>query len=121
MLNTLSSHCLASMELDIGVTHSDLSLGIYVILFCFLLWTTNNAVSHCFSSYLFIMTHVVVAAAEAESWFAAETSTGYLEDVIAGWGIWCKHHNLPSYSQDQKVNYVYVCFHVLYFFSTVTL
>ncbi|KOM39250.1 hypothetical protein LR48_Vigan03g263200 [Vigna angularis] len=63
-LNTLSSHCLASMELDIGVTHSDLSL--------------------------------------AESWFAAETSTGYLEDVIAGWGIWCKQHNLPSYSQDQK-------------------
>ncbi|XP_022635095.1 uncharacterized protein LOC106757367 isoform X4 [Vigna radiata var. radiata] len=66
-LDTLSSHCLASMELDIGVTHSDLSL--------------------------------------AESWFAAETSTGYLEDVIAGWGIWCKQHNLPSYSQDQKVNY----------------
>ncbi|XP_014495509.2 uncharacterized protein LOC106757367 isoform X3 [Vigna radiata var. radiata] len=63
-LDTLSSHCLASMELDIGVTHSDLSL--------------------------------------AESWFAAETSTGYLEDVIAGWGIWCKQHNLPSYSQDQK-------------------
>ncbi|KAG4975076.1 hypothetical protein JHK87_031897 [Glycine soja] len=54
----------ASMELDIGVTHSDLTL--------------------------------------AESWFASDTSTGYLEDAIAGWGIWCKQHNLPSYSQDQK-------------------
>ncbi|CAJ1868316.1 unnamed protein product [Sphenostylis stenocarpa] len=63
-LNSLCSHCLASMELDIGVTHSDLSL--------------------------------------AESWFASDTSTGYLEDAIAGWGIWCKQHNLPSYSQDQK-------------------
>ncbi|XP_029126582.1 uncharacterized protein LOC109817881 isoform X5 [Cajanus cajan] len=37
------------MELDIGVTHSDLTL-----------------------------------------------------DAIAGWGIWCNQHNLPSYSQDQK-------------------
>ncbi|TKY47363.1 XRI1 protein [Spatholobus suberectus] len=55
------------MELDIGVTHSDLTL--------------------------------------AESWFASDTSTGYLEDAIAGWGIWCKQHNFPSYSQDQKVNY----------------
>ncbi|KAJ1388155.1 hypothetical protein SESBI_39340 [Sesbania bispinosa] len=52
------------MELDIGVTHSDLAL--------------------------------------AESWFASDTSTGYLEDAIAGWGIWCKQHNLPPYSQDQK-------------------
>ncbi|XP_027334477.1 uncharacterized protein LOC113849077 [Abrus precatorius] len=54
------------MELDIGVTHSDLTL--------------------------------------VESWFASDTSTGYLEDAIAGWGIWCKQHNLPSYSQDQRVN-----------------
>ncbi|XP_020238920.1 uncharacterized protein LOC109817881 isoform X2 [Cajanus cajan] len=54
------------MELDIGVTHSDLTL---------------------------------------ESWFASDTSSGYLEDAIAGWGIWCNQHNLPSYSQDQKVNY----------------
>lgn len=51
---------------------------------------------------------VVVVVAAAESWFASDTSTGYLEDAIAGWGIWCKQHNLPSYSQDQKVNYVYM-------------
>ncbi|ESW35344.1 hypothetical protein PHAVU_001G227400 [Phaseolus vulgaris] len=54
------------MELDIGVSHSDLS---------------------------------------PESWFSSETSTGYLEDVIAGWDIWCKQHNLPSYSQDHKFNH----------------
>ncbi|RHN68083.1 hypothetical protein MtrunA17_Chr3g0109931 [Medicago truncatula] len=52
------------MELDIGITHSDLTL--------------------------------------AESWFAADTSSGYLEDAINGWDIWCKQHNLPTYSQDQK-------------------
>lgn len=40
ILNSLSSHCLASMELDIGVSHSDLSPGIYAILFCFLFWTS---------------------------------------------------------------------------------
>ncbi|KAL1327402.1 hypothetical protein HN51_037457 [Arachis hypogaea] len=55
------------MELDIGVTHSDLSL------------------------------------AEADSWFSSDTSSGYLEDAIAGWGIWCNHNNLPSYSQNQKM------------------
>ncbi|GAU22447.1 hypothetical protein TSUD_123340, partial [Trifolium subterraneum] len=38
----------------------------------------------------------------AESWFASDTSSGYLEDAITGWDIWCKQHNLPSYSQDQK-------------------
>ncbi|KAK2440444.1 hypothetical protein P8452_19542 [Trifolium repens] len=52
------------MELDIGITHSDLTL--------------------------------------AESWFESDTSSGYLEDAIIGWDIWCKQHNLPSYSQDQK-------------------
>ncbi|KAK7305653.1 hypothetical protein VNO77_43560 [Canavalia gladiata] len=60
-------HSLASMELDIGITHSDLTLE--------------------------------------GSWFEFDTSTGYLEDAISGWGIWCKQHNLASYSQDQKVNY----------------
>ncbi|XP_061337116.1 uncharacterized protein LOC133284139 isoform X2 [Gastrolobium bilobum] len=64
--NSLCSHCLASMELDIGVTHSDLTL---------------------------------------ESWFSSDTSTGYLEDAIADWGIWFNQNNLPSYSQDQNVNY----------------
>lgn len=59
-----------------------------------------------FSDLICLLWPYVVVAAAAESWFAAETSTGYLEDVIAGWGIWCKQHNLPSYSQDQKVNYV---------------
>lgn len=39
----------------------------------------------------------------AESWFAADTSSGYLEDAINGWDIWCKQHNLPTYSQDSKV------------------
>jgi hypothetical protein len=38
----------------------------------------------------------------AESWFESDTSSGYLEDAIIGWDIWCKQHNLPSYSQDQK-------------------
>lgn len=38
----------------------------------------------------------------AESWFAADTSSGYLEDAITGWDIWCKQNNLPTYSQDQK-------------------
>ncbi|KAI4307694.1 hypothetical protein L6164_030854 [Bauhinia variegata] len=37
-----------------------------------------------------------------ESWFSSDPSSGYLEDAIAGWGIWCKHQNSPSYSQDQK-------------------
>ncbi|XP_004503100.1 uncharacterized protein [Cicer arietinum] len=40
----------------------------------------------------------------AESWFSFDTSSGYLEDAITGWDIWCKQHNLPSYPQDQKKN-----------------
>nr|AFK38648.1 unknown [Lotus japonicus] len=52
------------MELEIGGTHSDLTL--------------------------------------VESWFASDASTGYLEDAIVGWDIWCKQQTLPSYSQDQK-------------------
>ncbi|KAI5408123.1 hypothetical protein KIW84_054096, partial [Lathyrus oleraceus] len=51
-----------SMELDIGVTHSDFTLDEY--------------------------------------WFASDTSSGYLEDAITGWDIWCKQHNLPS-KEDQ--------------------
>ncbi|XP_057433600.1 uncharacterized protein LOC130726362 isoform X2 [Lotus japonicus] len=61
--NCLCSHCPSSMELEIGGTHSDLTL---------------------------------------ESWFASDASTGYLEDAIVGWDIWCKQQTLPSYSQDQK-------------------
>ncbi|XP_028800581.1 uncharacterized protein LOC114755861 [Neltuma alba] len=39
-----------------------------------------------------------------ESWFSSDRSTGYLEDVIAGWSFWYKQQNLPLYSlsQDQK-------------------
>ncbi|XP_028759416.1 uncharacterized protein LOC114718301, partial [Neltuma alba] len=39
-----------------------------------------------------------------ESWFSSDRSTGYLEDVIAGWSVWYKQQNLPLYSlsQDQK-------------------
>ncbi|KAL5076934.1 hypothetical protein RYX36_015918 [Vicia faba] len=35
-----------------------------------------------------------------EYWFASDTSSGYLEDAITGWDIWCKQHNLPS-KEDQ--------------------
>ncbi|MED6143272.1 hypothetical protein PIB30_004776 [Stylosanthes scabra] len=71
MFSLVTCHCISlnSMELDIGVTHSDLSLG----------------------------------AAEADSWFSSDTSSGYLEDAIAGWGIWCNHNNLPSYPQNQEM------------------
>ncbi|KAF7816304.1 Protein XRI1 [Senna tora] len=41
-------------------------------------------------------------AAAAESWLSSDPSTGYLEDAIAGWGIWCKKENSPSYYLDQK-------------------
>ncbi|KAI4299651.1 hypothetical protein L6164_033087 [Bauhinia variegata] len=34
-----------------------------------------------------------------ESWFSSDTSSGYLEDAVAGWGIW---------SQDQKKNTHYL-------------
>ncbi|KAK4278066.1 hypothetical protein QN277_015963 [Acacia crassicarpa] len=39
-----------------------------------------------------------------ESSFSSDTSTGYLEDVIAGCSAWYKQQNLPFYylSQDQK-------------------
>ncbi|CAK8566213.1 unnamed protein product [Lathyrus sativus] len=35
-----------------------------------------------------------------EYWFASDTSSGYLEDAITGWDIWCNQHNLPS-KEDQ--------------------
>ncbi|XP_058749111.1 uncharacterized protein LOC131622081 isoform X3 [Vicia villosa] len=35
-----------------------------------------------------------------EYWLASNTSSGYLEDAITGWDIWCKQHNLPS-KEDQ--------------------
>ncbi|KAG5001477.1 hypothetical protein JHK87_022549 [Glycine soja] len=39
-----------------------------------------------------------------EPWFPSDTSTGYLQDAIAGRGIWCKEQNLLSCSKDQKVD-----------------
>ena len=63
---------------------------------CLLNGTTSSYYLWCSFAYC-----ILVAA--AESWFSSDTSSGYLEDAIAGWGIWCKQHNLPSYSQDQKV------------------
>ncbi|KAH1053314.1 hypothetical protein GYH30_022553 [Glycine max] len=64
-LNSLSSNCSSSMELEIGATHTDQTL---------------------------------------EPWFPSDTSTGYLQDAIAGRGIWCKEQNLLSCSKDQKVD-----------------
>ncbi|KAG4955132.1 hypothetical protein AAZX31_14G196200 [Glycine max] len=39
-----------------------------------------------------------------EPWFQSDTSTGYLQDAIAGRGIWCKEQNLSSCSTDGKVD-----------------
>ncbi|TKY56666.1 XRI1 protein [Spatholobus suberectus] len=64
-LNSLSSDCSSSMELEIGATHTDQTF---------------------------------------EPWFQSDTSTGYLQDAIAGRGIWCTEQNLPSCSKDQKVD-----------------
>ncbi|XP_028768771.1 uncharacterized protein LOC114726353 isoform X1 [Neltuma alba] len=41
-------------------------------------------------------------AAAAESWLLSDPTTGYLEDAISGWGIWCNKENSPSHFQDQK-------------------
>lgn len=47
------------------------------------------------------------AVAAAESWLLSDPSSGYLEDAIAGWGIWCKKENPPSsYCLDQEVIYI---------------
>lgn len=41
-------------------------------------------------------------AVGAESWLLSDPTTGYLEDAISGWGIWCKNENSPSFFLDQK-------------------
>ncbi|XP_014503024.1 uncharacterized protein LOC106763340 [Vigna radiata var. radiata] len=35
-----------------------------------------------------------------ESWFQSDTSSGYLQDAIAGKSIWCRDQNLPSCHQN---------------------
>ncbi|KAL5177299.1 hypothetical protein HKD37_08G023093 [Glycine soja] len=77
-LNSLSSNCSSSMELEIGATHTDQTL---------------------------------------EPWFPSDTSTGYLQDAIAGRGIWCKEQNLLSCSKDQKV--ILICLIVLFLAKVV--
>ena len=52
-----------------------------------------------------------------EPWFPSDTSTGYLQDAIAGRGIWCKEKNLLSCSKDQKV--ILICLIVLFLAKVV--
>ncbi|XP_054797475.1 uncharacterized protein LOC129302569 [Prosopis cineraria] len=64
----------------------------------------HSLCSHCLAS-MELEIEVTNSDASLESWFSSDdTSTGYLEDVIAGWSVWYKQQNLPFYSlsQDQK-------------------
>lgn len=87
-----------SMELDIGVTHSDFTLGIFPIkIYLFLLFSFSIS---CFQEYACMFVLFIWCFSTDEYWLASDTSSGYLEDAITGWGIWCKQHSLPS-KEDQ--------------------
>ncbi|ESW13940.1 hypothetical protein PHAVU_008G239400 [Phaseolus vulgaris] len=60
----------------------------------------NNLFSDCFSSM-----ELKIGATDTnqtlDPWFQSDTSSGYLQDAIAGKGIWCKEQNLPSCCQKE--------------------
>ncbi|XP_027368482.1 uncharacterized protein LOC113874458 [Abrus precatorius] len=82
--NSLHSDSTNSMELENGVTHSDLAL-------------------------VPLVSGLNLLMPTPESWFQSDTSTGYLEDAIAGRVIQCKEQKSPSCSKDQKVDQFPTC------------
>ncbi|RDX70098.1 hypothetical protein CR513_50690, partial [Mucuna pruriens] len=79
-LNSFSSDCSSSMELDIAAIHTDQTLECYSLTPLVLLFCGLN-----------------LLMPTPDSRLQSRTSNGYLEDVITGWGIMCK---------EQKVNQI---------------
>jgi hypothetical protein len=85
-------------QLDIGVSHSDLTISIHIILLWASLVGTDTTSCICLRSCdLGFSLYLYVCGCCLESEFASDTYSGYLDDAITSLGILCQQLNLSYY------------------------